>query len=153
MREADSSRYFKMENGGPELPQIGHQRPEALGTSPVDDGVGIVDAVVVLGEDQVQLTIPVQIEPVDGLKPSPGGRRRCSPRHRRIAPGSGFRNRCGGPAGFRTRNGGCEETAAVRIRARRNPEADEKSFRQWCSGHNPIVSFPSGGFRDSSAPV
>ncbi len=58
---------------GSELPQVGHQRPEAFGTSPVDEGVGVVDAVVVLGEDQIQLSIPVQIEPVDGLEPSFSG--------------------------------------------------------------------------------
>ena len=28
---------------------------------------------MVLGEDEIQLTIPVQIEPVDGLKPSLAG--------------------------------------------------------------------------------
>ena len=53
--------------GCPQLPLLGKERTKSRLTSPVDQGIGIVDAVVVLREEQVQLSVQIQVPAVDRL--------------------------------------------------------------------------------------
>ena len=55
------------------LPEWREEGPVSLRTSPVDEGVHVLDRIVVLVEDDVQVTVPVQVPARNQLNPAPAG--------------------------------------------------------------------------------